>query len=220
MPGPNASRGAYHHGDLRNALERAALELVTEHGPQGFTLAEASRRAGVSVAAPFRHFENRDALLAALALRGYDAQRERFATAIAQSTDPVEQLARFAAAYVQFSVEERALFDVTFSAGLLKARHPELEEAGRHLLDVLRAPAEQLRPDPGAAIELLQTVGATAHGFAAFLRQGVLGDADTALETAKQRASAATRLLARAAPEPKAGSRRPRAPAHRPADLR
>lgn len=190
-------RGTYHHGDLRNALEQAALELVAERGPEAFTLAEASRRAGVSVAAPFRHFENKSALLAALALRGYEAQRERFAAAIAQSADPVEQLALFAAAYVQFSLEERALFDVTFSAGLLKADHPGLEEAGQRVLDVLREPAERLRADPADAIELIQTVGATAHGFAAFLRQGILGEPDTALDTAKQRASDATRLLAR-----------------------
>lgn len=190
-------RGTYHHGDLRNALEQAALELVAERGPEAFTLAEASRRAGVSVAAPFRHFENKSALLASLALRGYETQRERFAAAIAQSADPVEQLALFAAAYVQFSLEERALFDVTFSAGLLKADHPGLEEAGQRVLDVLREPAERLRADPADSIELIQTVGATAHGFAAFLRQGILGEPDTALDTAKQRASDATRLLAR-----------------------
>jgi AcrR family transcriptional regulator len=189
-------RDTYHHGDLRNALEQAALELVAEHGPEGFTLAETSRRAGVSVAAPFRHFQNKSALLAALALRGYEAQRERFTAAIAQSADPVEQVALFAAAYVQFSLEERALFDVTFDAGLLKADHRGLEEAGQRVLDVLREPAERLRADPADAIELIQTVGASAHGFAAFLRQGVLGEPDAALETAKQRASDAARLLA------------------------
>jgi AcrR family transcriptional regulator len=189
-------RDTYHHGDLRNALEHAALELVTERGPEGFTLAEASRRAGVSVAAPFRHFENKSALLAALALRGYEAQQERFAAAIAQSGDPVEQLALFAAAYVQFSLEERALFDVTFSAGVLKADHAVLEEAGQRVLDVLREPAERLRTNSGDALELIQTVGATAHGFAAFLRHGIFGEPNTALQTAKQRASDATRLLA------------------------
>jgi AcrR family transcriptional regulator len=197
MAGSNRSRSAYHHGDLRNVLEQAALELVAEHGPQGFTLAEASRRAGVSVAAPFRHFKNKESLLAALALRGYATQRERFTAAIAGSTDSVEQLALFAEAYVQFSLEERALFDVTFSAGLLKAKHPELEESGQHLLDVLRGPAEQLRGDPGPAIELIQTIGAVAHGFAEFLRQGVFGDPATALQTTKQRAAAAARLIAR-----------------------
>jgi AcrR family transcriptional regulator len=190
-------RGSYHHGDLRNALEQAALELVAERGVEGFTLAEASRRAGVSAAAPFRHFENKDALLAALALRGYEVQRERFTAAIATSPDPVEQLALFAAAYVQFSLEERGLFDVTFGAGLLKADHPGLEEAGQRVLDVLRKPAESLRADPAEAIELIQAVGASAHGVAAFLRQGIFGEPDTALEMAKQRASDAARLFAR-----------------------
>jgi AcrR family transcriptional regulator len=190
-------RDTYHHGDLRKALEEAALELVTERGPEGFTLAEASRRAGVSVAAPFRHFQNKSALVAALALRGYEAQRKRFTAAIAQSADPVEQLALFAAAYVQFSLEERALFDITFGASLLKADHGELEEGGQRVLDVLREPAERLRADPADAIELVQTVGATAHGFAVFLRQGILGEPSTALQTAKQRASDAARLLAR-----------------------
>ncbi len=197
MSSAERRRSPYHHGDLRNALEQAALELVAERGPEGFTLAEASRRAGVSVAAPFRHFENKRALLAALALHGYQAQQERFAAAIAESQNPVEQLARFAAAYVQFSLEERALFDVTFSAGLLKADHPGLEAAGQRVLDVLRDPAERIRADPADAIELIQTVGATAHGFAAFLRQGIFGEPDTALETAKQRASDAARRLAK-----------------------
>jgi AcrR family transcriptional regulator len=190
------ARSTYHHGDLRQALEQAALALVAERGPQGFTLAEASRRAGVSVAAPFRHFENRASLLAALALRGYQEQEERFTTAIARSPDPVEELALFAAAYVQFSLEERALFDVTFGAGLVKADHPGLEEAGQRVLDVLRGPAERLRADPEDAVELILAVGATAHGFATFLRQGVLGEPDAALEIAMQRASGAARLLA------------------------
>lgn len=186
------SRTTYHHGDLRNALEQAALELVAERGPHGFSLAEASRRAGVSVAAPFRHFANKDALLAALALRSYTEQHDRFAAAIADADDPVEQLARFAAAYVEFAIEEPALFDVTFSAGLNKPEHPGLEEAGARVLAVLRSPAERLRSDPAAALTLIHSVAATAHGFAAFLREGVVPD----LRTATTEAAEAARRLA------------------------
>src|ERR1700754_3368808 len=94
-----------HHGDLRNALERAALELVAERGAHGFTLAEASRRAGVSVAAPYKHFADKDALLAELARKGYEQQYDRFAAAMSGETGPVEQLAAFAAAYVQFAAD-------------------------------------------------------------------------------------------------------------------
>jgi AcrR family transcriptional regulator len=69
-----APRG-YHHGNLKEALLRAALELIAEKGPAGFTFAEAARSAGVSPAAPYRHFRDRDELLANVALRGF----ERFA---------------------------------------------------------------------------------------------------------------------------------------------
>jgi AcrR family transcriptional regulator len=75
-----------HHGDLRNALLVAALELVAEHGPRGFSVAEAARRAGVSSAAPYKHFTDRDALLAALAVQGYAEQERRFTAVLADAT--------------------------------------------------------------------------------------------------------------------------------------
>ncbi|MGX1673308.1 TetR/AcrR family transcriptional regulator [Streptomyces sp. NPDC055400] len=107
----------HHHGDLRNSLLRASLELVGERGPHGFTLAEASRRAGVSVAAPYKHFADRDALLAELAAQGYREQRNRFAAAVNGIEDPAEQLASFAAAYVRFAAEEPALLALPTSGG-------------------------------------------------------------------------------------------------------
>lgn len=198
MANTKPTRASYHHGDLRHALEEAALGLVAERGLDGFTLAEASRSAGVSVAAPFRHFRNKDALLASLALRGYEAQRESFTTAISQSTDPAEQLGLFAAAYIDFSIEHRALFDVTFNAGLLKQNHPQLELAGQRVLDVLRDPAEHIRTDRADAIELIENIGAAAHGFAVFLRQGIFGDPDVVADAVRQRASNAAQALARA----------------------
>ena len=185
-------RTGYHHGDLRNALERAALELVAERGAHGFTMAEASRRANVSVAAPFKHFANRDALLAALALRGYQEQERRFAHAVASANDPVEQLAAFAVAYVQFAIDERALFEITFAAGLDKTTHPELEQAGGQVLEVLVAPAKSLRPRRKDAIELVHAVGALAHGCAAFLQERIF-TAEQATSTARASARAVAR---------------------------
>src|SRR5207253_7714818 len=64
-------RRGYHHGNLREALIRAALELIAAKGPGGFTFAEAARSAGVSPAAPYRHFRDRDALLADVAREGF-----------------------------------------------------------------------------------------------------------------------------------------------------
>src|ERR1700732_2903880 len=72
-------RRGYHHGNLRVALVEAALALIAEKGPAGFTIAEAARLAGVSPGAPYRHFRDAEALLAEVALRGF----ERFAAALA-----------------------------------------------------------------------------------------------------------------------------------------
>src|SRR3954466_15779148 len=70
--GSGMERRGYHHGNLREALIRAALSLIAEKGPAGFTFAEAARSAGVSPAAPYRHFRDREALLADVALRGFE----------------------------------------------------------------------------------------------------------------------------------------------------
>ncbi|MFD7996740.1 TetR/AcrR family transcriptional regulator [Streptomyces mexicanus] len=184
-----------HHGDLRNALLRAALDLVAEHGPHGFTLAEASRRAGVSVAAPYKHFADRDALLAELATAGYREQAERFAAALAGSDEPREQLAAFAAAYVRFAAERSALFDATFHAGLDKSRYPDLSAAGDALVDLLLPPARALSRDEDEAVDLLLRVAGVAHGLAVFLRQGLFGVAADALPETEARAVRTARAI-------------------------
>lgn len=184
-----------HHGDLRNALEQAALALVTEKGAHGFTLAEACRRAGVSVAAPYKHFADRDALLASLALKGYEEQRRRYRNALAAHTDPADQLAAFAAAYVRFAIEERALFDITFLAGLDKTRHSELAEAGSLLHDDLTPVTGRITGDAESALDLLVHVAAAAHGMALFHQQDMLpGDRNSPAWAEEQAARAAHAL--------------------------
>ena len=185
----------HHHGDLRNALERAALELVAEKGPHGFSLNEASRRAGVSVAAPYKHFADREALLASLAVAGYKAQQEHFAAAVSALDDPADQLAAFAAAYVRFAAEQPALFDVTFYAGLDKTRHPDLAEAGNALLATLLPIATRIAHDDQAAFDLLLRISSAAHGLAVFLRQGLFGIAPDAPNETADRASRTARAL-------------------------
>ncbi|MGW2771760.1 TetR/AcrR family transcriptional regulator [Streptomyces olivaceoviridis] len=197
MTSPVKRRTGRHHGDLRRALEEAALALVDERGPHGFTLAEASRRAGVSVAAPYKHFADRDALLAVLAERGYRAQQERFTRAMAATDDPVEQLAAFASAYVRFAVEDRALFDITFSAGLDKAEHAGVAAAGEELLAALMPVVIRVAPDEDAAYDLLLRIASAAHGIALFLRQGLFGVSAEALDQTADRAARTARDIAR-----------------------
>ena len=194
---PVKRRPGQHHGDLRAVLLRAGRDLVAESGPRGFTMAEAARRAGVSVAAPYKHFADREALLVALAVQGYEEQERRFSTAIAGASTPAGQLTAVAQAYVDFAVQERALFEVVFGAGLDKSRHPALAEAGYEVLRVLLPPAEALRPGAGEA--LLVSVAALAHGYAVFLLEGLLGPSADALHTARLRVQDGVgRLIGRA----------------------
>lgn len=186
-----------HHGDLRNVLLLATLELVAERGPHGFTLAEASRRAGVSVAAPYKHFADREALLAELATMGYREQHNRFAAAVDGSEDPVEQLASFASAYVRFAAEEPALFDITFHAGLDKSRFPALASAGDEVADLLLPVARRLAPEADDALDLLLRVAGTAHGLAVFLRQGLFGVGIGALADTEEKAARTARAITR-----------------------
>ena len=187
-----------HHGDLPRVLESAAMELVGEKGLAGFTLAEVSRRAGVSVAAPYKHFADRDALLATLVLRSYEEQRKRYRAAMARAADPTEKLAAFASAYVRFAVDERPLFELTFAAGLDKRTRPELAEAGAALLGLLEAPAKAISGDDQRAHLLVLAVAACAHGHAVFVLEGVLDDHRNPVRQARQQAASAARVLAAA----------------------
>src|SRR5215472_16020148 len=124
MP-PPARGGRYHHGDLKAALVDAAVSLIAERGVRGFSLAEASRRVGVSAAAPYRHFADRDELLAAVAVRALHT----FAEMLAQEgprDSPEHRLAAMASAYVRFAAQQRPLFDALFNSGIDKSRYPEL----------------------------------------------------------------------------------------------
>jgi AcrR family transcriptional regulator len=182
---PVKRRTGQHHGDLPAALLSAGLDLVRESGPRGFTMAEAARRAGVSVAAPYKHFADREALLVALAVQGYEEQERRFTAAVSEAVPPADQLVAVAQAYVDFAVQQRALFEVVFGAGLDKGRHPALATAGAQVLRLLLPPAEALRPGDGEA--LLVSVAALAHGYAVFLLEGTLGPPASAVGVARAR---------------------------------
>src|SRR6266850_5129963 len=110
---------AYHHGNLREALIQAARELIKEKGPAGFTFADAARSAGVSPAAPYRHFRDREALLASIAQRGF----EQFEEALTQAwddgrPDTVTAFERVGKAYLAFARAEPAFYSAMFESGL------------------------------------------------------------------------------------------------------
>lgn len=143
-PGGRGTRG-YHHGDLREDLVRAALELIKEKGPGGFTFADAARWAGVSPAAPYRHYRDRDQLLGDVAKRGFKLFADRLREAWGDGKPNTgEAFRRLGAAYLDFARSEPSYYAAMFESGVAIADDPELREMADRSFQQLRAAAEVL----------------------------------------------------------------------------
>jgi AcrR family transcriptional regulator len=190
------ARGRYHHGDLRAALIDTAVELVDERGVRDFSLAEASRRLGVAVSAPYAHFADRDELLAAVAVHALDVFAAELDRELDQAREPADRLAAIARAYVRFAGTRRPLFEVLFEGGLDKSRHPEIKAAEQPLDEAFLACVRAVsNGDEAAARDLATAVEATAHGHAMLLLDGDFGRGEKAVEEAADRAARATLAL-------------------------
>ena len=168
----------YHHGNLKEALIRAALELIAEKGPAGFTFAEAARWAGVSPAAPYRHFRDRDELLANVARQGF----AQFESALARAwdegrPDPFTAFDRLGRAYLQFARNEPAYYSAMFEAGVPPDSNAELQQAGDRAFGVLRSATEKLvaampaQSRPPVLMMALH-IWSLAHGIASLFGRG------------------------------------------------
>jgi AcrR family transcriptional regulator len=168
----------YHHGNLKEALVRAALELIAKKGPAGFTFAEAARWAGVSPAAPYRHFRDRDELISDVARRGFD----HFEAALARAwddgrPDPSTAFDRLGKAYLEFARSEPAYYSAMFEAGIPLDSSPELREAGDRAFAVLRKATETLiatmpaKNRPPVMMMALH-IWALSHGVASLFGRG------------------------------------------------
>jgi AcrR family transcriptional regulator len=176
-----AREGAYHHGNLREALIQAARELIKEKGPAGFTFADAARSAGVSPAAPYRHFRDREALLADVAREGFVRFEAMLTTGWAGGKpDPITAFHNVGRAYLTFARSEPAYYAAMFESGLPPDLSPELRVAGDKAFAVLRGAAEHLvtllpsgkRPP---AMMMSLHVWAMAHGIASLFGRGDAG---------------------------------------------
>src|SRR5271154_1132897 len=107
---------SYHHGDLRDALVRAGRTILEEDGLAVLSLRRVARTAGVSPAAPYHHFADKQALLDAVATQGFDALTSAMETRMAKETDPDARLDASGVGYVVFAVENPALFRLMFGA--------------------------------------------------------------------------------------------------------
>lgn len=142
----------YHHGDLRAHLVETIRELIEESGPDGFRIAEACRRAGVSTAAPYKHFADRDAILRAVALSGMERLRD--AMAVAAASHPGGDPARIAAlgrSYVAFARAEPGVFRMMFGLTEAHGGDPALEAVGAQSEAIVsRVVAQHLGWDPAS----------------------------------------------------------------------
>ena len=171
-------RRPYHHGNLREALLKAAVALIGEKGPAGFTFAEAARWAGVSAAAPYRHFRDRDALLADVAVRGFTQLTDQLEGAWQGGTpEPITALERVGRAYLAFARAEPALYAAMFEAQLPSDQSPALRSAREEAFAVLRRAGEDVaarvppaRRPPGLMVGL--HLWSLAHGIAALFARG------------------------------------------------
>ncbi len=175
--GPDGRRG-YHHGNLREALIRAALDLIAEKGPAGFTFADAARSAGVSSAAPYRHFRDRDALMADVARRGFDLFADHLDRAWDDGRpDAFAAFENVGRAYLAFARDEPAYYSAMFEAGLSFDGDPALRQAADRSFAILRRASEvlcaRLPPEkrPPALMMALHA-WAMSHGIASLFSRG------------------------------------------------
>jgi AcrR family transcriptional regulator len=169
--------GAYHHGDLKASLKRAALRLVQEKGPRGFSLNEASRLAGVTVAAPYRHFKDKDALLAEIACDGLDLMVRELREAAITVRGIREQMLEVGMAYLRFSSVHADYFAVIFNAGLDKSKYPDVGRAAGEAYGVILELAQQAEKTPELAAQRAVSAWALVHGFATLIADGALSTA-------------------------------------------
>jgi AcrR family transcriptional regulator len=108
-------RKGYHHGNLKEALVEAARRFIAERGLGGFTLADAARLVGVTPAAPYRHFQGREALLGEVASRGFTLLAERLGRAVRGGGTPLERFTRMGEAYLAFAEEEPGYYAAMFA---------------------------------------------------------------------------------------------------------
>ncbi len=170
---------SYHHGNLKEVLLEAARKLIEEHGAFGFSLTEAARLAGVSPAAPYRHFRDRDALLAEVARHGF----ERFAARLDMAWNngvptPLSAFDALGKAYLAFARDEPASYAVMFESGFDASEGQPLPAADR-AFDVLQSAAAALcRALPESErppIKLMSLhIWALSHGVATLFTQADL----------------------------------------------
>ena len=174
------SQSGYHHGDLRNALLEAGEQLLVKRGVAALSLREVAKLAGVSHAAPYRHFRDKAALLRALAQSGFGRLRSDIRAAVGKIPhDPEQKLVAAGVAYVHLAVRNPELIQLMFAAGIDRPEDEDIEQASMAvfelLVDIIGTGIEAgVFRDRGAR-ELALVAWTSMHGMAMLLAARLMG---------------------------------------------
>jgi AcrR family transcriptional regulator len=176
-------RKTYHHGDLRNALLKAAIPVLARKGVAGLSLREVAASAGVSHTAPYRHFRNKAALLEAIAVQGHNSLRDGSLAAQQKwPRDPKRQWIETGLNYLHFILENPEIAQVMFSNVLPRksadsALHQAMSEAIQGLVQVIENGKTAGLYANRQTEDLVLTSLSTVHGLVALMSQGFIGGA-------------------------------------------
>lgn len=182
----------YHHGDLKNALINAGVEILSEEGVPGLSLRKVAQRAGVSHSAPYAHFADKQALIAAISTEGYRRLYEKLA-AVRQSYvgNPLRQLVEAGWVYTRFALDDPAHFKITFSGVIEKEKdHPDFVEMSQKsfavVVEIVREcqAAEILEAGPTDAAAV--SVWSLVHGFVSLLLESQISHTVTQRMTTRE----------------------------------
>ncbi len=165
---------SYHHGNLRDALVEGALATIREKGVQHLTLREAARRAGVSQAAPYRHFDSKEALIAAVAEDGFRSFAKEMEESTQKAMDPKTRLQELGVAYVRFATKHPDQFRVMFGPDVPdKTKYSPLAEASQASFSPLVLAIQECQRAgvvrKGDPLELAVSAWSLVHGLASLL---------------------------------------------------
>ncbi|WP_437938932.1 TetR/AcrR family transcriptional regulator [Sorangium sp. So ce341] len=203
--------GTYHHGDLRQALVDAALRTLEHQRAEDLSLRALGRELGVSPRAPYRHFETKEELLAAVAVEGFRAFGELLTARVAAAgADPIARLRAIAEAYVVFAAERPAAFRVMYAPyDTVKESAPDLvrarAEGHRATMDSIAEGQAAGILRGGDPMQLALVLWSSMHGLAVLLTQGQLGRYDKPVEAAQLARLVSGLLMEGLRPRPGAG---------------
>ena len=169
---------SYHHGDLKNALIKAGVKILAKEGVSGLSLRKVAKQAGVSHAAPYSHFADKQALIAAISTEGFKQLYKQIASAReAYSQKPSALLLETARAYIQFAMNEPDRFKLMFSSVIEKEKeYPEFVEASyenfQQLVSVVETCQQAGLLKPGPSDLMAVSVWSSVHGMIMLIIEG------------------------------------------------